>query len=548
MINDQYKKMKNLFLRQSYIDAWEDYQRSIRKKSFAQWDYIVLTASNEEQANAFRSQITYRQNKNVLPCKTKYLVLPDPDGKRVGSGGATLQVLRKLAEQEDIAGDFHNKRILVIHSGGDSKRVPQYSVCGKLFSPVPRELPDGRASTLFDEFLIGMAGVPSRFREGMLVLSGDVLLLFNPLQIDAQFHGAAAISMKSPVDVGKDHGVFLNNGKDYVKKFLHKQSVETLEKLGAVNAHGNVDLDTGAVLFDVNLMNALLSLVQTDSKIDAEKYAKFVNEKSRISLYGDFLYPLAEDSTLEQYYKEQPEGTFCEELTECRTRIWEALHSFGMKLICLSPAEFIHFGTTRELLTLLTDEIADYEYLDWKPMVFTNYKAEKNVQAAVHALLSSLATGGNYVFNVFHARKFVKIDFGGIQIGRHLKPVLLIACIIFLSSIYNKIDVTMLNMMATDEAVGLYSYAQKIINMVLTMASAVTVALLPRLSYYYDNDKEEFYRLLNKGFQILCIYRTDGSFVSLKYENSQVTICDSREKNVRRVVEADNFIRDIMRE
>ena len=387
MIIDQYKKMKNLFLRQSYIDAWEDYQRSIRKRSFAQWDYIVLTASNDEQANAFQSQITYRQNKNVLPCKTKYLVLPDPDGKRVGSGGATLQVLRKLAEQEDIAGDFHNKRILVIHSGGDSKRVPQYSVCGKLFSPVPRELPDGRASTLFDEFLIGMAGVPSRFREGMLVLSGDVLLLFNPLQIDAQFHGAAAISMKSPVDVGKDHGVFLNNGKDYVKKFLHKQSIETLEKLGAVNTHGNVDLDTGAVLFDVNLMNALLSLVQTDGKIDAEKYARFVNEKSRISLYGDFLYPLAEDSTLEQYYKEQPEGTFCEELTECRTRIWEALHSFRMKLICLSPAEFIHFGTTRELLALLTDEIADYEYLDWKPMVFTNYKSEKKVQAAVHNAL-----------------------------------------------------------------------------------------------------------------------------------------------------------------
>ena len=43
-MNDQYKKMKNLFLRQSYIDAWEDYQRSIRKMSFAQWDYIVLTA------------------------------------------------------------------------------------------------------------------------------------------------------------------------------------------------------------------------------------------------------------------------------------------------------------------------------------------------------------------------------------------------------------------------------------------------------------------------------------------------------------------------
>lgn len=123
----------------------------------------------------------------------------------------------------------------------------------------------------------------------------------------------------------------------------------------------------------------------------------------------------------------------------------------------------------------------------------------------LYALISSLATGGNYVFNVIHARKIVKFDFFGIHVRRHLKPVFLIAGIIFLSSIYNKIDVTMLNMMATDESVGFYSYAQKTINIVLTMASAVTAALLPRLSYYYDNDKEGFYRLLDKGFQILCL-------------------------------------------
>ena len=53
---------------------------------------------------------------------------------------------------------------------------------------------------------------------------------------------------------------------------------------------------------------------------------------------------------------------------------------------------------------------------------------------------------------------------------------------------------------------------------------------------------------LNRPEEHMTIYRTVGSFVCLKYENSQVTICDSREKNVRRVVEADNFIRDIMRE
>ena len=106
------------------------------------------------------------------------MAIPDRGGKRVGSGGATLEVLKYLHQEE---GSFDKLRILVIHSGGDSKRVPQYSALGKLFSPVPHELPDGRNSTLFDEFMIGMSSVPSRIREGMVLLSGDVLLLFNPL-------------------------------------------------------------------------------------------------------------------------------------------------------------------------------------------------------------------------------------------------------------------------------------------------------------------------------------------------------------------------------
>ena len=122
-----------------------------------------------------------------------------------------------------------------------------------------------------------------------------------------------------------------------------------------------------------------------------------------------------------------------------------------------------------------------------------------------YALISSLATGGNYIFNVIHARKLVSIDFSRVELKNHIKPVLLIACIIFLSSIYNKIDVTMLNILATDESVGYYTYAQKTVNMVLTMSNAVTAALLPRLSYYYDNNRAGFYKLLDKGFQVLCI-------------------------------------------
>ena len=74
-----------------------------------------------------------------------------------------------------------------------------------------------------------------------------------------------------------------------------------------------------------------------------------------------------------------------------------------------------------------------------------------------------------------------------------------------MSTIYNKIDITMLSALSTDEAVGYYSYAQRTVNIVLTMCSAVTAIFLPRLSYYYDNEKAVFYKLMDKGFQILCL-------------------------------------------
>ena len=393
----KYEKMNNLFLRQSYLDSWEDYERSLKKKSFIKWDYIILTASNEAQATAYRNQIENRLEKGLLPEETTYAVLPDPEGKRVGSGGATFQVMRYIADQEpERENPFKNRRILVIHSGGDSKRVPQYSAIGKLFSPVPRELPDGRSSTLFDEFIVGMSGVPSRIQEGMLVLSGDVLLLFNPLQIDAQFDGAAAISIKEPVATGKNHGVFLNDGHDYVKCFLHKQTEERLREMGAVNKAGNVDLDTGAVLFGSALLQALFRLISTGGKVDEKKFRQFCNEEARISFYGDFLYPLANDSTLEDFYKEAAEGQLNEALHECRTQIWNAIHHFSMKLLCLSTAEFIHFGTTRELRSLVTKDVQDYEFLDWKMQV--NSAVQKEGFAAHNAYVGSRAKIGKEAY------------------------------------------------------------------------------------------------------------------------------------------------------
>lgn len=415
-MNYHYNQLKNLFLSQSYIDSWDDYERSLNKTGFIKWDYVILTASNEEQASTYRTQIENRLKLNQLPKKSKYVVLPDPDGKRVGSGGATFNVLKYVMEN-DPSHSFRDKRILVIHSGGDSKRVPQYSACGKLFSPVPRELPDGRGSTLFDEFMIGMSAVPSRFKEGMLVLSGDVLLLFNPLQIDAMFNGAAAISIKEHVSIGKNHGVFLNDGNDYVARFLHKQTEEHLKELGAVNEKECVNLDTGAVLFDCNLMDALYSLVDTD-----DKFGEFVNETSRISFYGDFLYPLAAEATLDDYYKEAAEGTINDALLSCRKKIWDVTRGFSMKLICLSPAEFIHFGTTKELRKLVCEDVEDYSFLSWSNQVVSNRDAKDFAVHNAYIGYDAVVGSGSYIENSYILGK-AEIGTGSVISGIHLKDV-----------------------------------------------------------------------------------------------------------------------------
>lgn len=383
------EEIKDNFIKETYQDTWNVYQKSLEKDSLLKWDWIVLTASNKEQADTYKQEINYRLNKKLLPQNTNYLVVEDPEGKRVGSGGATLNVLKKIKEKSSEE-EFLKAKILVIHSGGDSKRIPQYSASGKLFSPVQRELPDGRTSTLFDEFIIAFSAVPGRMSPGMVILSGDVLLAFNPLQIDLHYLDSAAISIKVPVETGCNHGVFLTDNDNYVKQFLHKQSYTRLKDLGAINDNNCVDIDTGAIYFSTKILNLLYELISTNNYIDTEKYNLFVNDTSRISFYGDFLYPLASDASYENYLKEEAEGIINNNLLKCRELIWEKLNSFSMKVMKVSPASFIHFGTTKELFNLLINDINKYKNLGWDRKVLSN--VSKNIKYIVnHSYISDSA-------------------------------------------------------------------------------------------------------------------------------------------------------------
>ncbi len=359
--------IRAMFLRQSMLDCEETFREAVARRDAPAWDWLVVTAANDAQAAAYRAQIDRRLAAGMLPRQTRYAVFADPGGKRVGSGGATLNVLREIARAEGGDAPFSMKRILVLHSGGDSQRVPQCSACGKLFARVPRALADGRASTLFDEFCVSLSCVPPRMNGGMLVMSGDVLLLFNALQIDLERAGAACLSIKAPVETGTRHGVFVSDGNGGVARFLHKQDASTLRARGAVNAQDMVDIDTGAIWLDEARVSALYALVGQDDV----RFDRFVNETTRLSFYGDFVYPMASGSTLESYLEETPEGAMSCDLLACRREIWSALGDTELALIRLAPAEFIHFGTTGEWRSLLLDGEEKFSFLGWRRAVMS---------------------------------------------------------------------------------------------------------------------------------------------------------------------------------
>ena len=65
-----------------------------------QWDYLIVTASNDRQAAAYQNQLDLRQKLGLLSDVGQVMVMADLDGKRIGSGGSTIYCLIELLNRE----------------------------------------------------------------------------------------------------------------------------------------------------------------------------------------------------------------------------------------------------------------------------------------------------------------------------------------------------------------------------------------------------------------------------------------------------------------
>ena len=126
----------------------------------------------------------------------------------------------------------------------------------------------------------------------------------------------------------------------------------------------------------------------------------------------------------------------------------------------------------------------------------------------IYALISSFGLGMNYAVNVFMSRRIVKPVFRAIQLNKHIKSLIILALIVFFSSAYNRVDVTMLGGMCSESEIGLYNGAHRIIDIIVSLTASISMVFLPRFSYLFATNRNDFDKLLETGILIV-------SFISI---------------------------------
>lgn len=330
------------------------YLRQLRGEELPGWDYCVLTAANEGQARGYELEIERRRRAGWLPEGTHYLVVPDLGGRRIGSGGAAAYALRVVAShwQEHATDPRAFPRVLLINSGGDSKRIPHCTATGKAFLSLPFPLfPGGPYATAFDEMLISVCGLPERLSGGIVILSGDVLLAFEP----GQFHparGVTGLAALSPWQVAAQHGVYVcPPGGGPVQEYLQKPTHQEMQAAGALCADHAL-LDTGLLAFDIEGTLRLAGLAGVewtdhDLRLRPGLLDQPGAETASIDVYLDICFALV-GRTPEVGESLSPAAR------RIREQILAAFSDLGFSVSVPDPVSFIHLGTTRQWFDLCT--------------------------------------------------------------------------------------------------------------------------------------------------------------------------------------------------
>ena len=259
--------------------------------------------------------------------RDEYFCTHDPIGHRLGSGGGTTWLLQACAQAEGAEEmDYwlaQEKRIL-IHAGGQSKRLPSYAVSGKVLMPVPvfrwergQRLSQNLLSLQLPLYEKMMAMAPASVHT--MVVSGDVLIrATQPLQTIPEAD-VICYGLWLDASVAKNHGVFVSDRRTptVLKKMLQKPSLQTL---GEIQKDHFYLTDIGIWLLSDKAVKLLMQRsISETSPSNLKEY----------DLYSEFGCSLGTDPLVAD----------------------EELQQLKVAILPLAGGEFYHFGTSREMIS-----------------------------------------------------------------------------------------------------------------------------------------------------------------------------------------------------
>ena len=248
--------------------------------------------------------------------RDEYFCTNDPIGHKLGSGGGTTWLMQQ-AEQW-----LGGERCIVLHAGGQSRRLPSYAPSGKILTPIPVfrwERGQRLSQTLLDLQLPlyerMMEQAPKRLTT--MIVSGDVYIRaaerIGPIP-DAD---VVCYGLWLDAAIAKDHGVFVSDRRtpNVLKQMLQKPSTEQLSEL--LKDHFYLT-DIGIWLLSDRAMKLLMKRSMT-SPTSLKEY----------DLYSEFGCTLGTHPTIDD-----PE-----------------LHELSVAIVPLQGGEFYHFGTSGEMIS-----------------------------------------------------------------------------------------------------------------------------------------------------------------------------------------------------
>lgn len=259
--------------------------------------------------------------------RDEYFCTSDPVGHRLGSGGGTTWILEECHREqsqpsEDFASWIGRERKIIIHAGGQSRRLPSYAPSGKVLTPIPIfrwERGQSLSQTLLDLQLPLYERIMEAAPEGIntMVVSGDVYIRAAEQLPPVPEADVVCYGLWLDSSIAKNHGVFYSthDAPSTLHRMLQKPSVEQLSSL----------LQTGYFLTDIGiwlLSDRAVSLLAKRSRGADGKLREY-------DLYSDFGRSLGTDPEIAD----------------------EELKQLSVAIVPLPGGEFYHYGTGREMIS-----------------------------------------------------------------------------------------------------------------------------------------------------------------------------------------------------